>query len=287
MIAYNVGMKVFISVDIEGATGIVSFSQCGRPSSDHYDYAFARRMLTHDVNAAILGFRAAGATEIVVKDAHATCKNLLIDELEPGTQLISGYGAGKDGMMDGIDSSYDAAALVGYHGMAGAKHSFMEHALIGGLHRFWVNGIPAGEILVSAAAAGDYGVPLVLVTSDLSGVQETESILPSTVTYSTKEAYGRYMGLVKHPSETGAGIETAAQEALNARDHITPYVLSGPTTMRAEFRTVEEADLAAQMDDVERLDGYTLEWTRPTFQRAHRSAIVIFNLSVRGRQSGN
>src|SRR5258708_2786980 len=138
-------MKVFISVDIEGATGLVSFSQCGRPNGEHYDFGFARRMLTHDVNAAIRGFRAAGATQVVVKDAHATCKNLLIEDLEPGTELISGFGSRKDGMMDGIDESFDAAALVGYHGMAGALNALMEHALIGGLHRFWINGQLAGE----------------------------------------------------------------------------------------------------------------------------------------------
>lgn len=101
-------MKVFISVDIEGATGITSFSQCSRPDSAYFDYPFARRMLTHDVNAAIRGLRSAGATRIVVKDSHATCKNLLVAELEPGTELISGNGAEKDGMMAGIDESFDA-----------------------------------------------------------------------------------------------------------------------------------------------------------------------------------
>src|ERR1700733_3200655 len=151
-------MKVYISVDIEGITGIVSFSQCGRPDGQHFDFGFARRMLTHDVNAAICGLRAAGATEVVVKDSHATCKNLLVDELEPGTQLISGSGAGRDGMMDGIDDSFAASLLVGYHGMAGAERSLMEHALVGGLHKFWINGELAGEIAVSAAVAGAYGV---------------------------------------------------------------------------------------------------------------------------------
>ena len=95
-------MKVFISVDIEGATGVASFSQCSRPDGSSYDYPFARRMLTGDVNAAIRGARAAGATEVVVKDSHAICKNLLIDELERDTQLISGMGAGTLGMMEGI-----------------------------------------------------------------------------------------------------------------------------------------------------------------------------------------
>lgn len=279
-------MKVYISVDIEGATGVVSFSQCGRPDGEHYDYGFARRMLTHDVNAAIRGARAAGATAVVVKDSHATCKNLLVDELEPGTELISGFGAGKDGMMDGIDAGFAASMLVGYHGMAGALHSMMDHALVGGLHKFWINGELAGEIAVSGAVAGAYGVPTVLVTSDAVACAEAEGCLSGVRTYSTKEGFGRYMGRLKHPNVTGPGIEEAASIAVGSAHAIKPYVIDGPVTMTAEFRTVEEADLAATLESVERLDGYTVEWTRHDFMAAHRAGLTAFNVSIQGRRSG-
>jgi len=280
-------VKAFISVDIEGITGIVSFSQCGRPDGQHYDFCFARRMLTHDVNAAIRGLRAAGASEVVVKDSHATCKNLLVDELEPGTELISGFGSGKDGMMDGIDASFDASLLVGYHGMAGATSSMMDHALVGGLHRFWINGELAGEIAVSAAVAGAYGVSTVLVTSDRVACDEATDCIPGIQTYRTKDGFGRFMGRLKHPSETGPAIELAAKQALESAQSIKPYVIEGPVTMRAEFRTVEEADLPSQMENLTRLDAYTLEWTRPNFMSAHRAALSVFNMSMHGRRSGN
>jgi len=278
-------MKAYISVDIEGITGIVSFSQCGRPDGQHFDFGFARRMLTHDVNAAIRGLRAAGATEVVVKDSHATCKNLLVDELEPGTELISGFGSGKDGMMDGIDASFSASLLVGYHGMAGALNSMMEHALVGGLHRFWINGELAGEIAVSAAVAGAYGVPTILVTSDKAACDEAEACIPGVRTYSTKDGYGRFMGRLKHPSVTGPGIEQAAKQALEDASGIAPYVIGGHVTMRAEFHKVEEADLPAQLENVDRIDAYTLEWTRPDFTTAHRAALSVFNMSIQGRRS--
>src|SRR5687768_14334167 len=99
-------MKVYISADIEGITGLVSWSQCSRPDGSSYDYQFARRMMTHDVNAAVRGARAAGATEVVIKDSHGNSKNLLIDGLEPGVQLVSGHGSGTDGMMEGIDDTF-------------------------------------------------------------------------------------------------------------------------------------------------------------------------------------
>lgn len=287
VLIYNHKMKVFLSVDIEGATGISSFSQCGKPSNEHYDFAFARRMLTHDVNAAIRGARRAGATEIVVKDAHATCKNLLVDELEPGTQLISGIGAGKDGMMDGIDSSFGSVMLIGYHAMGGALHAFMDHALIGGLQTFLINGEPCGEIAVSAAIAGAYGVPTTLVTSDLAGCLETQARLPSTFTYSTKDAHGRYQGNLKHPEETRQGIERASERATAGSKAVEPFLFHGETTMEATFRTAEEAELPSLMEGVERRDAYTLWWSRSSFLAAHKVALNVFNLSVRGRQSGN
>lgn len=280
-------MKVFISVDIEGATGIASFSQCGRADGSHYDYAFARRMLTGDVNAAIRGARAAGATEVVVKDAHGNCKNLLVDELEPGTQLISGFYPRNDYMMDGIDESFGAAMLVGYHAMAGGLHGMMEHALSGGVHRFWVNGIPAGEIIVSAALAGAYGVPLVFVSSDRSGCEEAHDAIAGVRTYETKEGYGKYMGRMLHPSETWPGIESAAREAVAESANVKPFINPCPVTMRSEFRTSEEGDYAAMLPDCKRPDAYTIELTRPSFRLAHSAMLAVFQLATRGRTSGD
>src|ERR1700733_200141 len=103
-------------------------------------------MMSHDVNAAIRGARAAGATQIVVKDSHGNSKNLLIDDLEPGIELVSGHGSGNDGMMMGIDDTFDAAMLIGYHAMAGTLGGIMEHTITGGVHRLWVNGILTGEM---------------------------------------------------------------------------------------------------------------------------------------------
>ncbi|HVT11312.1 MAG TPA: M55 family metallopeptidase [Fimbriimonadaceae bacterium] len=280
-------MKLFISVDIEGATGVASFSQCGRADGAHYDYPFARRMLTGDVNAAIRGARKAGATEVVVKDAHGNCKNLLVDELEPGTQLISGFYPRNDYMMDGLDESFDAAMLVGYHAMAGGLHGMMEHALAGGVHRFWINGDPAGEIAVSAALAGSYGVPTVLVTSDQAGCDEADETIPIVSVHATKEGFGKYMGRMRHPSETWPGIESASERAMAGAKAVTPYRIEGPVTLRSEFRTSEEVDYASMLPGSTRLDAYTIELTRPTFRQAHSAMLTVFQLAARGRTSGD
>ncbi len=277
-------MNLFISVDIEGCTGIVSFSQCGRADSQHFDYSFARRMLVHDLNAVIRGARRGGATRIVLKDAHGNCKNLLIDELEPGVELISGQGPVLDGMMDGIDGSFGAAMLVGYHGMAGATAALMDHALVGGLHRLWIDGIEAGEMLVSAGVAGEYGVPLAFVTSDREGCKEARASIPGVPFYATKAGYGRYMGRVSAPSATCAGLEAASESAMLNVRAVRPLRMPAPIHMCASFRSSEEAEMASVLPGVERADGYSLKWTAATFLEAHRTAVRVFQLSIVGRK---
>ena len=268
-------MKVYISADIEGITGLVSWSQCSRPDGKSFDYAFARRMITHDVNAAIRGARKAGATQVVVKDSHGNSKNLLIEDLEPGTELISGHGNGIDGMMMGIDSTFDAAMLVGYHAMAGTLGGIMEHTITGGVHRLFVNGIETGEMGLAAGVAGRYGVPIVTITSDSAGCREAEALIPGVITASTKEGFGRYMGRLLHPSETGPAIEKAAHDGILNLAAIKPKAYDEPTHIRVEFNRAEEADQCARLISISRANGYSVEGTYPTYKDAHQ---VTWNL---------
>lgn len=279
-------MKVYISVDIEGATGVTSFSQCSRPDSQHFDFPFARRMLTGDVNAAIRGAREAGATQVVVKDSHATCKNLLVDELEAGVQLISGYGWGRLGMMEGIDGSFDACMLIGYHAMAGS-FGMMEHALVGGLHRLLINRRPAGEITVSAAVAGAFGVPTVLVTGDTACCDEAANWVDGVKCVSTKQGVGRSMGVLRQPSETWPEIQAAAKSAVAGAAGVEPFSISGPVVLDVSFRTSEEASMARQSPISRMTDAYAVSIEAPDFLEAHHRALNVFQLSIAGRKSGD
>ncbi len=277
-------MRVYISADIEGVTGVVSWKQCGSPSAEHYDWAFARRMMTHDVNAAIRGAIAGGATRVVVKDSHNTGKNLLISDLEPGTELISGTGAGDLGMMEGVDQGFDVAFLVGYHAMAGTGYGIMEHTISGRVHRFWVNGEEWGEQRMSATAAAACGVPLALVVSDDKGCAEAHTwggdLMHSFV---TKYGMGRYMGRLLHPSVTGEGIQAAAQAAMSAAGKSPALPLPETNHLRLEVNRSEEADAVAQLADWHRRDGYTVEWEGeggwPAAHIAARRAMAVMGLA--------
>lgn len=263
-------MRVFISADIEGVTGVVTWGQAGGPASAHYDWAFARRMMTHDVNAAIRGARAAGATDILVKDSHGSSKNLLIDELEPGIELISGVLPHVDGMVTGIDDTFDAAMLVGYHGRAGTQAGVMEHTISGGVHRMWINDLEAGEIGLSAATAGSYGVPLVFVSSDDKGCAEAEALLPDVTTACVKTGYGRYLARLKHPSVTGPLIEQASRKAVESSAQRKPWCPAEPVTVKIEFNSTDLADAASLLNGWSRLDGYTIEHTGEDWRSVHR-----------------
>jgi len=265
-------MNVFISADIEGITGLVSWAQAGRPGSEHYDWAFARRMMTHDVNAAIRGARAGGASRVLVKDSHGCSRNVLIDELEPGVELISGTSPHPNGMMTGLDESFDCAMLVGYHAMAGTLEGVMEHTITGSVHRFWINGEPAGEIAMSAATAAQFGVPLVFVSSDDKGCSEAQSLIVGVQTAQVKVGMGRYIGRLLHPSETRVLIEDAAREAVSNSGAVQPWNPSVPVTVRIEQNTSDQADVAALLPGWSRIDAYTIEFVGETWELAHRAA---------------
>ena len=275
-------MNVYISADMEGITGTVSWAQCGRPATEHFDWAFARRMMTHDVNAAVRGARAAGAVRVLVMDAHGTSRNLLVDELEPGTELLSGLLPHALGMMTGLDPSFGCAMLVGYHAMAGTLAGTMEHTIMGTIHRFWINGVPAGEMTLSALTAGSLGVPLVFVSSDDKGCAEAESLFPGVRTATVKHGVGRYCARLLHPSVTDPLIERAAQDAVSQASGVAPYRIEPPYQAVIEYNQTEEADAACLMPGSVRTDAYSIELESPDWDEFHRMVRRSMSLSGQG-----
>lgn len=279
-------MKIFISADMEGITGLVTWSQCGGNNAKCYDFPFAREMMVHDVNAAIRGARKAGATEIVVRDAHGNSKSLLISLLESPVQLISGTGhSSPEGMMAGLDKSFDAAMLIGYHAKAGTKRAIMEHTLTGGIHRLKLNGVEYGEMGLSAFAAGDLDIPVVTISSDQAGITEAEGLVKGVSTAVTKYPFSRYAGRLLDPVETGSRIEAAAEKGVQARQSVEVKKWSGECTLELEYGRTEMADNASKYPGLEQIDGYTLRGTYPSFREAHRAIWTMLDLEGGGSGS--
>jgi len=282
-------MRIYISVDIEGITGLVSWSQCSRPDGNSFDYAFARRRMTADVIAAIEGARSAGATEITIKDSHGNSKNLLIDDFPGGVRLITGQAGAVEGMMAGVgDTSpepYAAAILIGYHAMAGTPDAVMEHTITGSLHRLHVNGRETGEIGLSAYTAGQAGVPLVAISSDAAGCAEAANLVPGIATAAVKTGLGRYMADCLHPAETAPLISAAVEDGIRRRHEIGVTQLSGPVTAKMEFNRAEETEIMLRLPFFERVDGYSVMTTGRDFDSVHRLIWTGINLSFQGIKS--
>ena len=158
----QIGKKVFISVDMEGISGISGADQL---SADGAEYSRSRKLMADDVNAAIRGARAGGASEIVVNDSHGSMRNLRLEDLDPGVRLIS-HSFKSSGMMEGLDESFDGVIFIGYHAQAGSPVGLFAHTGSGIVADVRVNGRSLGEGGLNTLVAGWYGVPVVLVTGD-------------------------------------------------------------------------------------------------------------------------
>jgi len=148
--------RVFISIDMEGISGIFEGRQTG---GDTGDYQKGRKLMIGDLNAAVEGALEAGVEEVVVSDSHGGGRNLVSEEVHEAVQLIQGTPSW-DTMMKGISDEYDAAMYLGYHAMKGTMEATLAHTVSGGVvDDIWVNGRKTGEFGLNAAVAGQHGVP--------------------------------------------------------------------------------------------------------------------------------
>lgn len=249
-------MKVFISADMEGISGVVAGPQTG-PEGQEYERA--RRLMTGEVNAAIEGALAGGATDILVNDAHGSMRNILIEDLHPAARLISGSPKPLS-MMQGIDEGFDAAFFVGYHAQAGTAHSTLDHTYAGIVYQVCLNGRPMGETGLNAALAGHFGVPVVLLTGDRLLVEEGQALLgPGLRGVAVKESYGRAAAKCLPPSVARERIRAAAEEAL--RTPATPFRVALPITLTVDFTSSAHADMAELVPGVRREGGRRIAYT--------------------------
>ena len=168
------GMKVFLSTDMEGTAGVVDWEQC---VGDGPEAAAGRKLLLAEVNAAIEGALAGGATEIVVNDSHSTCATSRRTSWPAQASYISGSHKPLY-MMQGLDASFDAVLFISYHGSVGAcaglSHTYNPRAVV----EARLDGVVTGEAGINALVAAHYGVPVVLVTGDRVACEETEALMP-------------------------------------------------------------------------------------------------------------
>ena len=233
-------MKILISADMEGATG-VTWPADVSPGTEQWQRF--RVMLTSDVNATVVGLFDAGATAVVINEAHATMRNLLLEKLDRRAVMITGRH--KDlGMIEGIQrGDVDGVAFVGYHAGAGAEgvlaHTFLPNSITG----VWINGEPASEGRMNALVCEEYGAPVILVTGDDRTCADAASYAPQAQTAAVKECLTRYSALCPPPEVTAASIRQAAAKAMALAGR-SSTASGGHPTPGAEYHVEVEVDAA-------------------------------------------
>ena len=251
-------LKVFISVDMEGIAGVVHSEQT---SSSGKDYNIVRKWMAGEVNAAIQGALEAGATEIVVNDSHGSMRNIIASELNPAAYLITGSPKPLS-MMQGIDETFDAVFLIGYHASAGTKDGVLDHTISGGsVSSIKVNGIEMNEAELNALIAGWYDVPVVLIVGDTAVCNQTREVLGEELEVAiVKEAVGRYAAKTLTPKKAQELIQKKTKIALERRDKIKPFKLEPPYRFELNFLRSYMADAAELIPQVERVGGRTVRF---------------------------
>ena len=235
-------MRVLIMSDMEGVSGIVVWDQVEGGAAMFEE---GRLLYTEEINAAVRGAKAAGATEIVVVDCHGAGKgwtfNSLIPEMiDPDCEWVAHHGWGRfdDMWKDGCN----ACLLIGMHARNNTPDGVLCHTISSvRYHNLWFNDDLVGETGVNAALNGHYGVPIALVTGDTAVCREAKELLGEGLpTVAVKKGLSRYSARQIPPVRAREMIEKASKEALSDLTKVRPYVPDKPTTIKIEVSSVDK-----------------------------------------------
>lgn len=267
-------MKVYISADMEGTTG-VTHPEDVIPGRSQYERF--RKLLTADVNAAIDGAVEAGADEVLVNEAHDGMKNILLEELDPRAEIIIGRRKPYV-MMEGVEGA-DVAFFVGYHTGAGTggvlSHTFRAMPIIG----VELNGEPCSEGRMNATFAGLQNIPVGLVSGDDIVCEESKGLYGGVRTAQVKIALDRYAARCLVPEVAHDLIRDEAKTAVEVVERLTPYIVEPPYTFTVEFATASLAASTLYFPEIERLDDRRISWSHEDYAVAYKMFIGVMALA--------
>jgi D-amino peptidase len=263
--------KVFISVDMEGISGISGSDQLSAAGSE---YNRSRKLMADDLNAAIRGARAGGATEIVVNDSHGSMRNLRLEDVDPRARLIS-HSFKRSGMMEGLDESFDAAIFVGYHARASAPNGLFAHTGSGVVADVRVNGRSLGEGGLNTLVAAWYGVPVVLVTGDDVAVKEVAATATAARTVSVKRAINPRAVELRPLPDVHAEIEAAARAAVAGARRMSPQ-RDATYKVELQFRETFIPEVAESLPGMLRPSPDTIAFSADSMPRAYTLIRLLY-----------
>lgn len=281
-------MKVFISVDMEGITGIVYWTQPQLGGRDAKDDERQRKAMAEDVNVIVKGARQGGAEEFYIWDAHGSSPprpNLLATDLDPGVYLYSGR---SPRWMDVLDSTFDAFIIAGMHAHDGVADGVLSHNFTSTTKEIYVNGVRIGEIGYFALWAGMHGVPTALVTGDEAACKEARKLLGDVETVATKKGIAHGFALLYPLGEVREALAAGAERAIKRLNQFKPFTIQGPP-YRVEMvfgggRETRKADAACMFPWVERLSGTSIGYTSQELEEALAHIRALHTMAETQRQ---
>ena len=271
-------MNIYIVADMEGVSGVVHPEHTAWDGRRHYE---ARTWMTQHINAAVEAAVAAGATNVLVLDGHSNGRNVVLDLLHPDATLMWGRQNRRLGQMEGIDESFDAVLMVGFHARAQSSPAVLNHTINSGvIAEVKINDRPVGEIELNAALAAEYGVPVAMVSGDARACAEAKAWMPHIETAVVMEAVGTYAAKILSPAKAHATIREAVTRALARLGDMRPSGFSQPIRLDVRFQDTAMAEAAAFVPGVERTEGRACSYRCGSFEEAYRVLWVMITLGA-------
>jgi D-amino peptidase len=250
-------MKVHISADMEGIAGVVTDQQL---SPEGFEYARFREFMTAEVNAAIEGAVASGATEIVVSDSHGNGQNILLEKLPENVTLVRSWPRPL-GMMQGIDNSFTAAIFIGYHSGTTNPQGVRAHTFSSAnLADVRLNNLSVPEAGVNAAIAGHFNVPVICISGDDAVAKEVQAFLPNVETAVVKWALGFHSAKTMTPQASANLIREKVKNAFKRLSEIRPYKVQSPVQLDVTFKNYRPSEVLSFLGIVERTNAHSIRF---------------------------
>ena len=264
-------MKIFISSDIEGTTGIATWDETELNSQTG---AYFRAQMSREVAAACRGALAGGASEILVKDAHDSARNIDPSQLPQQACILRSWTRDPFSMMAGISADYYGAFYTGYHSGAGWDSNPLAHTMNTKNNSVIINGILASELYINMLTAAYVGVPSLLVTGDAGLCAWAEEFLPGIQTVAVSRGIGGASASI-HPDLAVSRIETAAAKALEADPKRLMPDIPDKFNVSINYRDQQLAYRAASYPGVTRVDPKTVEFSTNNWYEVIRTLFWV------------
>jgi D-amino peptidase len=250
-------LKVHISVDMEGVAGAVTGDQLG-PTG--FEYGRFREFMTREAVAAVTAAREAGATEIVVADSHGNGENLLIEQFPADVRVVRSWPR-KLSMMAGVDETVDAAMFIGYHASTTSTTGVRAHTFSSAtLTRVALNGVEMTEGSWNAAIAGQFNVPVIMMSGDDAAIAEVRKVVGNIEGAETKKSLGFHSALTITPQASVELIGQRVKAALSRRSEFKPYRVAGPVTIEVSFKHYRPVEVLAYLPMFERTGSHSIRF---------------------------